>query len=90
MSTRPTNPAVTLGRYTTAPGEHRLVQGQRILGVVRLTDIPASGEGRRFLIERELENRDELTALVADYLQQAGALQAIPADPAALVLGGAS
>lgn len=85
-----TNPAVTLGRYTTSLGEGRLVQGQRILGIVRLTDIPATGAGRRYLIERELTTRAELVALVADYLQQAHHLQAIPADPANLDLGGRS
>jgi hypothetical protein len=89
MSTPATNPAVTLARYTTDVGD-RLIQGQRILGVVRLTDIPATGHGRRFLIERELETRDEVAALVADYLQRAHQLQAIPADPATVPLGGVS
>jgi hypothetical protein len=85
-----TTPAVTLGRYTTSLGEQRLVQGQRILGIVRVTDIPAEGSGRRYLIERELHTRAELVGLVADYLQQAHQLQAIPADPASLELGGGS
>jgi hypothetical protein len=90
MSTTATNPPVTLGRYTTATGEQRLVQGQRILGIVRLTDIPASGTGRRFLIERELQTRAELVALAGDYLQRAHDLRAIPADPASLELGSGS
>lgn len=84
-----THPPVTLGRYQLPDGE-RLVQGQRILGVVRLTDIPAYGPGRRYVIERELTSRQELVALVADYLQQASSHGAIPADPACLQLGGAS
>jgi hypothetical protein len=89
MSTATTNPPVTLARYTLAAGD-RLIQGQRILGVVRLTDIPATGRGRRYLIERELQTRAEVTALVADYLQRAHALHAIPADPTTLDLGGVS
>lgn len=82
MSTT-TNPPVQLARYPTPDGD-RLVQGQRILGVVRLTDIPAHGHGRRYLIERELETQREVQALVRDYLQQAERLGAIPADPACL------
>ncbi len=45
--------------------------GQRILGVVRVSDVPAAGRGRRYLIERELTTKAELDALVADYLSQA-------------------
>lgn len=78
---RRTNPPVEIARYQLSDGE-RVIQGQRILGVVRLIDIPASGAGRRFLIERELTCRAEVAAVVSDYLAQAHELQAIPADPA--------
>ena len=73
-----TNAAVELGRYSIAAGE-RVIQGQRVLGVVRLIDIPADGEGRRYVIERELTVMAELAAIVVDYLDQAARWHAIPA-----------
>jgi hypothetical protein len=56
-----TGDTVELGRYRTPHGE-RLVVGQRVLGVVRVSDIPAAGRGRRYLIERELTSKAELDA----------------------------
>jgi hypothetical protein len=73
-----TNEPVELGRYTIASGE-RVIQGQRVLGVVRLIDIPANGDGRRYLIERELTVMAELEAIVADYLDEAARWHNIPA-----------
>jgi hypothetical protein len=40
---------------------------------------PASGEGRHYVIERELGTMAELEAIVTDYLQQAETWDAIPA-----------
>jgi hypothetical protein len=47
---------------------------------VRLTDNPANGHGRAFLIERELEQDGNaaLQALIADYLEQAATHERIP------------
>ena len=73
-----TNERVELARYTVSAGE-RVIHGQRILGVVRLADNPASGAGRHYVIERELVTMAELEAIVTDYLQQAGTWDAIPA-----------
>jgi hypothetical protein len=73
-----THQPVELGRYTLASGE-RIIQRQRVLGVVRLIDIPATGDGRRYLIERELTVMAELDAIVADYLDQAARWHTIPA-----------
>jgi hypothetical protein len=73
-----TNGRVELARYSVSAGE-RAIYGQRILGVVRLVDNPASGEGRRYVIERELVTMAELEAIVTDYLQQAELWDAIPA-----------
>ncbi len=56
-----------LARYTITDGE-RVVYGQRVDGIVRVTDRPASGHGRSYLIERGLTTRSELNALVADYV----------------------
>jgi hypothetical protein len=44
---------VELGRYTISAGE-RVIYGQRVLGVVRVIDVPAGGCGRRYIIERGL------------------------------------
>ena len=61
---------VELGRYRTSASE-RILHGQRINGVVRITDSPAGG-GRAFLVERGLEEDgyQALQALVADYITQ--------------------
>jgi hypothetical protein len=68
-----------LSRYTISSGE-RVLCGQRIKGCVRLTDRPATGSGRSYLIERELENDgyEALKALIADYTRQAHASDEIP------------
>ena len=70
---------VELGRYTI-PGQERVLYGQRINGVVRVTDVPACGRGRAYIVERELEHDgyDALKALVADYLEQAELLADVP------------
>jgi hypothetical protein len=73
-----TNARVELARYTVAEGE-RAIRAQRVLGVVRLVDEPAAGEGRRYVIERELTVMAELEAIVADYVEQAATWNVIPA-----------
>ena len=73
-----TNARVELARYSLSVCE-RVIYGQRVLGVVRLVDVPADGNGRRFIIERELTVMAELQAIVADYLEQAAAWDVIPA-----------
>jgi hypothetical protein len=73
-ATAPKTPSVgertELARYTVAKGE-RILYGQRIDGIVRVTDRPAGEGGRAYLVERSIESTAELDALVADYLQQA-------------------
>lgn len=78
-----TNERVELARYRISSGE-RIVCGQRVDGVVRLVDIPASERGRRYLIERGLTSMRELEAIVADYLDQASRWDAIPVEPVCL------
>ena len=75
---------VELGRYTISAGE-RVIYGQRVLGVVRVVDVPAAGRGRRYIIERGLSSMSELEAIVADYLQQAAVWDAVPAEPVCLL-----
>ena len=68
-----------LARYRVKSGQ-RVLYGQRINGRVRVTDRPLSGQGRSYLVERELE-RDgysALKALVADYIEQSRELDEIP------------
>jgi hypothetical protein len=68
-----------LARYGVSSGE-RVLYGQRINGGVRITDRPAAGDGRSYLVERELEQDgySALKALVADYIEQAARLDAVP------------
>jgi hypothetical protein len=69
-----------LGRYTLPDGQTRLIVGQRVDGVVRVSDVPARPGARAYLVERELEQDGHaaLLALVSDYLQEADRLAAIP------------
>jgi hypothetical protein len=64
---------VELARYTVTAGQ-RILYGQRVAGVVRITDRPANNRGgRSYLVERELEQEGPgayaaLQSLIADYL----------------------
>jgi len=75
----PVGERIELARYTVPVGE-RVLYGQRVNGVVRVTDVPACGRGRAYLVERELEQDgyDALKALVSDYLDQAELLEDVP------------
>ena len=67
-------------------GEARVLVGQRVNGVIRLSDHPASGHGRAYLVERGLERDglDATDALLHDYLTQSERLQAVPMASGAL------
>jgi hypothetical protein len=69
---------VELGRYRISSGE-RVLYGQRVNGVVRITDNPSDG-GRAYLVDRGLEEDGyaALNALLDDYLEQAGQLDDVP------------
>jgi hypothetical protein len=67
-----------LARYTIPAGE-RVLYGQRVDDVDRVTDRPAGSKGRSYLVERELETKGELDALVRDYLNVAADLGEVPA-----------
>jgi len=66
-----------LARYTVAEGE-RILYGQRINGIVRITDRPTDQGRRAYLVERGLDTKSELDALIADYLHQATKLDSPP------------
>jgi hypothetical protein len=73
---------VELARYRISSGE-RLIVGQRVDGVVRVTDVSLRSGGRAYLIERGLEQEGlganaALHALIADYLSQARRLDEVP------------
>lgn len=70
-TTRNVGQRVELGRYRISAGE-RILYGQRVNGVVRVMDRPATSRGRAYLVERELEQDGHraLQALVADYLRE--------------------
>jgi hypothetical protein len=70
---------IELARYTVPAGE-RIIYGQRVNGVVRVTDVPTDARGRAYLVERGLEHDgyEALKALVSDYVQQAWLLEGIP------------
>lgn len=72
-------PRTELARYSISSGE-RVVYGQRISGSVRLSDSPADGSGRAYVIECGLERdgRAAMEALVEDYLEQACELDSVP------------
>jgi hypothetical protein len=77
-----TGARVELARYSVASGD-RVLYGQRVDGVVRVTDVPQKARGRAYLVERGLEEEvpnanAALQALVADYLRQASVLDAVP------------
>jgi hypothetical protein len=69
-----------LGRYKISAGV-RILYGQRVSGVVRVTDKPAGGRRRSFLVERGLTSNRELKALVADYISESERRD----EPAAIV-----
>lgn len=68
-----------LARYRVSGGA-RVLYGQRINGHVRITDRPAGGRGRSYLVEGQLESDgwDALKTLVRDYVGQARELDAVP------------
>ena len=75
----PVGERVELARYVVPAGE-RVLYGQRVNGVVRVTDVPACGHGRAYLVERGLEQDGyaAVTALVIDYVEQAELLADVP------------
>jgi hypothetical protein len=77
-----TGARVEVARYSVRSG-HRVLYGQRVDGVVRVTDVPLVSGGRAYLVERGLEEEGAnanaaLQALIADYLRQASILDEVP------------
>jgi hypothetical protein len=78
-------PLTKVADYSISTGE-RVIYGQRVAGRVRLLDHPASGNGRRYLIDQDLQQDgyQALLALVADYVALASDLDAVPAASSVL------
>jgi hypothetical protein len=76
---------VELARYTVRSGQ-RVVIAQRINGIVRVSDRPASGEGRSYLVARgvERDGNAALQALIADYLGQCAVHDCVPMETSVL------
>jgi hypothetical protein len=70
---------VALARYEFTGGE-RVLYGQRVNGVVRVTDRPARGPERSYLVECDVEpdGFPALEALIVDYTCQAARRDDIP------------
>jgi hypothetical protein len=68
-----------LARYRLK-GAQRILYGQVFEGLVRVTDHPACGRGRSYLVEPALkcDGRQTLDALVADYTRTAQRVNDIP------------
>jgi hypothetical protein len=66
-----------LGRYNTNEGD-RILVGQRVDGIVQITDRPLGRAGRSYLVEAGIASMGELAALVADYRAQAASLGDCP------------
>jgi hypothetical protein len=73
----PVGALVELSRYHVTSGE-RIVLGQRIDGVVCITDAPAHDDGSTYVVERGLTSHDELLGLVTHYVEHAKKCGGIP------------
>ena len=73
------NARVELARYKLTSGE-RVLYGQRIAEILRITDRPAAGSGRAYVVERAIKRDayDAIDALLRDYTRQARRLDEIP------------
>ena len=77
-----TGARLELARYSVSAGDRALF-GQRVHGVVRVTDVPLAPGGRAYLVERGLEEEGAnanaaLHALIEDYLRQASIFDEVP------------
>ena len=68
---------VELARYS-ANDQERVLIGHRVNGSARISDAPAGGRGRTYLVEDDLQTASEVSALIADYLASARERSAIP------------
>lgn len=82
MTAATTQPKTTghpkiLASYEADEGTRQLV-GQRVDGIVRITDRPEDNDGRAYLVEEGIGCMAELEAILADYLAKAKRLGYAP------------
>jgi hypothetical protein len=70
-----------LARYRLPDGSTRALVAQRINGRVAISDLPLQGEGRVYLVERQIESQAAIRGLVREYIEDATRR----GEPAALV-----
>ncbi len=61
-----------------AGNERRLIVVQRFRGRLHVGDVPAKGDGKRYIIARDVRLCSELQALIQDYTRQATRLASVP------------
>jgi hypothetical protein len=72
-----------LARYRTSECERVLI-GWRRVGGVEVTDRPAHGRHRAYLVDRGFQGFEQLQAFVGEYLDQARRLDACPMSAEAI------
>jgi hypothetical protein len=72
-----------LARYRLSEGE-RVLMGWRRGGGVEVTDRPAAGRHRAFVVDRGFRCGEQLTAFVGDYIGQTVRIDACPMSGAAI------
>lgn len=72
-----------IGRYRISSGE-RLIVGRAVYGETEIVDVPASGEGPSYRVDRGHNDPAVLEAFLADYLAQAVRLDCCPMGSEAL------
>ncbi len=74
-----TGARVELARYSVAAGD-RVIYGQRVDGVVRVTDVPRAAGGRAYLVERGLEEEGPNANAALQALITESAAASVPAN----------
>jgi hypothetical protein len=76
-----------LATYELSDGTTRALVAQRVNGRVAISDLPTSGQGRVYLVERHVHSQAEMDAVVAAYiadsLSRGEPAVLVPADPEA-------
>ncbi len=72
-----------LARYRLSDGE-RVLMGWRRGGGVEVTDRPAAGRHRAFVVDRGFRCAEQLTAFLGDYVGHAIRIDACPMSEAAI------
>lgn len=72
-----------LARYRISGGE-RIVMGWRRPGGIEVSDLPATGRSRGYLVDRGFRCARQLAAFLGDYVDQAARLDACPMSAEAI------